>query len=368
MNKYFLIAILILSHNLFAKEVVWLGRSPRGLLMGDAWTTLAVHDEMSLFYNPASLGGNKTIGFNIINPRAGVTNALDELDRFEDFPSGDAAAIADRILGFPVYIEASAFPTIKMLNFQFSLFATSKTSMILRNKVHPSLEVDYRYDRGFVTGFGYNILGNAKGNRLSLGYSLKYIRREGLNSKFDLFGTGLLDDITNGVEDTEGLRDALGFAEGKGFGHDIGLEHVIGNERTKITTGFSILNVTDMNFRKTGGTQAVPRQDMYMNLGTSFSQDLGLIDYALAMDIKPINSSISFARKINIGAKVSFPIVGVYAGWSGGYLSYGAEFNLWPVNILAGFYSVEIGNEFKEQEGKRAFIYLSLLDIEIDAF
>ncbi len=336
--------------------------------MGDAWTTLSMNDEMTLFYNPASLGGSIVIGFNILKQRVVVTNALDELDRFEDFPSGDAGAIADRILGFPVFIEASAFPTIKMLNFQFSLFATSKTSMTLRNKIHPSLEVDYRYDRGFVTGFGYNLWGSSKGSRLSLGYSLKYIRREGLNNKFDLFGTGLLDDISNGVEDTEGLRDALGFAEGKGFGHDIGTELVLGTERTKFTTGLSILNLTDMNFRKTGGDQDVPRQDMYVNFGTSFSQDLGLFDYALSVDVKPLNSHIDFLRKLNVGAKLSLPLVGFYAGWSAGYISYGAEFSLWPINVLAGFYSVELGSRYREQEGKRAFIYFSLLDVEIDAF
>ena len=96
-RKIILITFFLTSVS--AKEIVWLGRSAKALLMGDAWTALANDDEMTLFYNPASLGANSSVGFNLINPKLGATNALDELDRFEDFPSGDAGAISERLLG-----------------------------------------------------------------------------------------------------------------------------------------------------------------------------------------------------------------------------------------------------------------------------
>jgi hypothetical protein len=55
------------------------------------------------------------------------------------------------------------------------------------------------------------------------------------------------------------------------------------------------------------------------------------------------------------------------AGWNGGYLSYGAGIELWPVTLYAGFYGIEIGSAFHQEEGKRAIIYLSLLDFSFDS-
>ena len=375
--KKFLISLIFISSSLFAKEIVWLGRSPRALLMGDAWTTLANDDEMTLFYNPASLGANSSVGFNLINPRVAVTNALDELDRFENFPSSDAAAISDRLLGFPVFAEASIFPTFKMLNFAFSMFATTKTSISLNNEVHPSLDIDYRYDRGFAFGFGFNLMGGknsrgkklGNGERLSVGYTLKYLRREGLDRRFDLFGTGLLDDINNGsLESTDDFKNILGFSEGKSFGHDLGIEYALSSGASQFTAGASLMNIGDISFKKLSGTQAVPEQDMYLNLGASYRQDFKLLSYTISTDLKPINQPIPFGQMFNFGASVSIPLVTGFFGWSQGYISYGVEVDVWPVSIIAGFYSVELGSEFRENEGKRAMIYISLLDIDIDAF
>ena len=374
-RKIILITFILTSVS--AKEIVWLGRSAKALLMGDAWTALANDDEMTLFYNPASLGANSSVGFNLINPKLGATNALDELDRFEDFPSGDAGAISERLLGFPVFVEASIFPTFKMLNFAFSFFATSKTSLVMTNAVHPTLKADYRYDRGFAFGFGYNLIGGktargkslGNGERLSIGYTLKYLRREGLSKSFDIFGTGLLDDINDGnLESTDDFKRILGFSEGKSFGHDIGIEYALGSGSSQFTMGASLLNVADISFRKLSGTEDVPEQDMYLNLGASFKQDFKLFSYTLATDLKPVNQPIPFGQMFNFGASVSIPFFSTFFGWSQGYISYGLEVDLWPFRVLAGFYSVELGSEFKENEGKRAVIYLSLLDIDIDAF
>jgi len=70
-----LLLITFISQFILASEVVWLGRSPRAQLMGDAWTALSNNDEMTLFYNPASLGGNYTVEFAPLNMKLGATNA-----------------------------------------------------------------------------------------------------------------------------------------------------------------------------------------------------------------------------------------------------------------------------------------------------
>lgn len=376
--KIFLLITLFILQSTQAKEVSWLGRSVKGQLMGDAWTALSNDDGMTLFYNPASLGANYAVNFHPINAKFGVTNALSELDRFQNFPSGDAAGIADRLLGFPVFIEASTFPTLKMLHMSFSLLATSNMSLVLKNKVHPILDINYTYDRGFVTGFAFNLIGSdfSKGKkinsdtRLSIGYSLKHINREGLDHRFDLFGTGILDDINNGSFGSVGdIKKTFGLARGKAFGHDIGIEFATGAANSEIIFSSSILDVGTTRFKKTEKSDTdVPVQEMLWSAGMAFKQEFGIMDYALTMDFKPINLPIPLARKFHFGVNLNLPLISFFGGWSEGYLSYGGELRLFPFALTVGFYSVELGNEFKENEGKRAFVYLSLFDASFDIF
>lgn len=60
--KFFVLLFLCLVSMLHAQEVNYLARSPRALLMGDAYTAIA-DDEFTLFYNPAALGRNKGVSF-----------------------------------------------------------------------------------------------------------------------------------------------------------------------------------------------------------------------------------------------------------------------------------------------------------------
>jgi len=102
--------LLILTMPAMAMEMSYLGRSPRALLMGDAYTAIA-DDEYTLFYNPAALGKNRGVSFTLIDPTLGITDALSEMDRFKNFPSGSGAApqIASRIMDFPIYLQVRDF-------------------------------------------------------------------------------------------------------------------------------------------------------------------------------------------------------------------------------------------------------------------
>jgi hypothetical protein len=380
MMKVFTFSFILLSSlTAFAQEVPYIGRSPRAQLMGDAFTAVA-DDDYTLFYNPASLGKNKGVSFTPINVSLGGSNVIDDPDRFKNFPKSDPSAIADRILNYPVSLQASAFPGFKMGTFGFNLFAASKTNMILKNAISPILDVDYRYDRGFVAGFAYNIGNGAlaskvkkssklkisTGNRLSLGIGIKHINREGMKGKYDLFGTTLLNTINSGNTELSDLKRALGYSQGKAWGVDLGAEYAYSSGRSLFTAGLSILDVGDTQFKKTDGIGNVPKQDMTVNSGVAYKQDFGLIDYTLSADIRPITSSIDFSRKFRLGSELSFPLVTLNAGWSEGYVSYGGSIKLWPIKLTAGFYGVEIGSKFREQEAKRFIVYLSLFDFSFD--
>jgi hypothetical protein len=371
--------LLLTSMKVFSQEVSYIGRSPRAQLMGDAFTAVA-DDEYTMFYNPAALGRTKGITFTPINPSFGATNFLGDTDRFKNFPKSDPSAIADRILNYPVSFQASAFPGFKLGNFGFNLFATSKTNMVLRNAIHPSLDADYRYDRGFIAGYAYNIgtgatskkLGKTSivrvtpGSRVSFGVAVKHINREGMTGQYDLFGTTLLNTINSGATSITDLKKALGYSKGKAWGVDLGTEYAYSTGTGVFTAGFSILDVGSTRFTKTEGTGDVPIQDMTINSGIAYKKSYGLLDYTLAADIRPLNSSIDISRKFHLGAEVSIPLVSVNAGWSEGYLSYGATVKLFPFKLSAGFYGVELGSKFREQEAKRLIVYLSLFDFSFD--
>jgi hypothetical protein len=367
--------------SLQAQEVTYLARSPRALLMGDAYTAIA-DDEFTLFYNPAALGRNKGVSFTLIDPTLGITDALSELSRFTNFPSGANAApqIAERIMGFPIYLQAGIFPTLKMGQFGFTLFANNKTSLVLRNATNPELDINYNYDRGFIFGFAHNIGTGAfssrakksdktttsAGTRLSLGGAVKHTNRQGINNHFDLFGTTLLSKITSGATDISALKDAFGYSKGAAWGFDLGTEYAISSGHSTFTSAVSILDIGNTHFTKTEGTGVVPKQDMIVNTGIAFKQDFGFFDYTLSGDMHPVTGPIDFGRKFHFGTELSIPLLTFYGGWSEGYVSYGLSVKLWPIKLTTGFYGVEVGSHYREEQAKRFILYLSLFDFSID--
>jgi hypothetical protein len=376
------IALTILALNTavaLSQEISYIGRSPRAQLMGDAYTAVA-DDEYTLFYNPAALGRNKGVTLTPLNPSIGGTNVLGDTDRFKNFPKNDPAGIANKILNYPVSLQASVFPGFKMSSFGMSLFATSKTNMVLRNAIHPILDVDYRYDRGFIAGFAHNIGSGAfasrikksskqkitTGQRVSFGIAIKHINREGMSDQYDLFGTTLLNKINSGSTSLSDLKEALGYSKGKAWGVDLGTEYAYSRGRGLFTAGFSMLDIGDTRFTKTEGIGDVPKQDMTINAGVAYKEDFGLFDYTLSADIRPLNSTEVFARKFHFGSEFSLPLVTLNAGWSEGYVSYGGSVKLWPVKLTAGFYGIEVGSKYKEQEAKRFIVYISLFDFSFD--
>ncbi|OUR96446.1 hypothetical protein A9Q84_08825 [Halobacteriovorax marinus] len=369
MKKSLLFLLFIFELSCLGQEVIHVGRSPKALLLGDAYTARA-DDEYTLFYNPAALGRNSGIEITPLNPQIGVTNALDESDRFKDFPSGDASLIADRILGFPLYLQAGVFPGLKMATFGFNLFAQSRTSFVLQNATHPFIDIDYRVDRGFVAGFAFNF-GNGggksnRGLRTSVGVSIKHTQREGIKGVFDLFGIDLLNTISQNAESIDDVRNALGWSKGKAWGGDLGFEQSFTTERTELTWGVSVLDVGGTKYRKISGDVDIPEQEMFVNAGVNVKQSLGLLAYSLSADLAPLNKYLPFSRRFHIGLELDIPFISILGGFSEGYLSYGVEVRLWPVKLIAGFYSQELGVEYKESEGKRAVFQLNFFDIDID--
>ncbi|MBT3981371.1 MAG: hypothetical protein HOE90_08455 [Bacteriovoracaceae bacterium] len=372
------IFLFLVSFSAMGKETIYLQRSPRALFMGDAFTALA-DDEFTLFYNPAGLGFHHGFSMSAVNPKVGITNLLDDKEKFENFPENDPVAIADRVIGIPVHLELAAVPSIKMDHFGLAGFYSVNTGLGLNNKIHPTLEMDYRYDKGFVTGFAYTT-GSGKphfqkrGKPLSRGWlwsfgaGVKHISREGLAGKFNLFGTSLLNTISNGVEDYYEFRDALGYAKGSSWGVDIGsIYKVTWSEMFTLSVGFSIMDMFDTQFSVEEGTADIPDQDMMINTGMAFTQDFGLFHYTISMDLHPMNHGLEFFRMYHAGVELGLPILSLYGGYNGGNLSYGVGINLWVMKLYGGFYEVERGVDLGDESEQRGLLYLSILDFSFDA-
>jgi hypothetical protein len=382
MTRFFLLVFVCLfSANSLAKEVLYLGRSPKGMLMGNAYTSYAT-DEYALFYNPALIGRNDGVHFTPLNPSIGVTNILDDLDRFSNFPS-DAVGITDRILGVPIYIQTGLYPGLKMGPFAFNLFANQQTSMVLRNRVHPTLSIDYRLDRGFMFGGAFSIGSGAKtsvwdgrspkkkrksseGYRWSYGFAVKNINRSGISGDFDLFGTDLINLVNGGqVDSYDAFRRELGFAKGDGWGVDLGVDFIYSNGAFEFGSGLGILDVGDTRFEKTEGEGDVPIQRMNATWGTHILFDFGLGELAFTLDVGPLNQGLAAGRLFHMGAELSLPIISLFAGYNEGYLGYGFEMDIWVFKVQAGLYSVEVSSDYKIEEGKRGVITFSLFDVSI---
>ena len=141
------------------------------------------------------------------------------------------------------------------------------------------LDLNYRYDRGFVMGFAYNIGSGAfsdkpkrntrakinVGKRFSTGFAIKHINRQGIDNRFDLFGTTLLNKISSGISDVAALKNALGYSTGDGWGIDFGTEFAVASGNSLFTAGASLLDIGDTHFSKTSGTGTVPKQEMSIN-------------------------------------------------------------------------------------------------------
>ena len=372
-----LFIFLLLSVSSYAKEVHYLVRSPRALLMGDAYTAVA-NDEYTLFYNPALFGYHSGVSGNILNFDFGVTNVLDkkDLNRFDDFPKDDAAAMADRILDFPIHMHLGVTPSFKMEAFSFSLLANWTSNYILRNRVSPTLDIDFFYDRGFVAGYAYKFGrggkktkkgGRTTGLNGSLGVALKHIKREALQGSFPLFGTSILNAIAS--RDDAGIskiRNELGYGKGDGWGADAGFQLQYAGSFYDIMSGLSVMDIGHTNFKKEYGIRNVPRQEMMVNWGNALQYHFGILNTTFSFDLHPINMPIDFARKVHVGFNADVLGYGVYGGWNGGYLSYGASVNFFIFKLMAGFYGVELGTERREKKGNRILLYLSLLNFSFE--
>lgn len=364
MKKLIGVLIFITSLLSLAAEERTLGRSPRGLLMGDAYTAIA-DDEFTLYYNPAILARHKAFSFSPLNPTITAVNILKDQERFNDL-GDDPNNFSDAALGFPIHLGVNFAPGFKMGRFGMTALTNTQTNFNLQNKVNPTLDIDYRFDKGFIAGYGFPIMGSyttgGSGSHLALGVSVKYIDRESLYGTHYLLGPSLLNALSAG--EISDFLNALGKIRGQGWGFDAGLDYVNSTGSGTFSAGLSFLDIlTNIQTEDNVDDLEVQDQPMQVNFGSAYKMKLGPgLDFTLSADIRGLSQQMELARRLNLGFELGLtPALSILAGLNAvDNYSYGIQFNTGLVNIYAGFYGVETGEVLGQEDSDRFLVYLSL--------
>lgn len=333
--------------------------------MGDAYTALADGD-YTLFYNPAILGRHENFSFFPFNPTITVINPLaEDLDDFESFDS-DPSSIASVLMDRPIHLGLGVAPGFKFGRLGLSAIVNNQTHMNVLNSVTPMLEIDHRYDKGFIMGYGLP-LKNMGSGKLSLGFSTKYIQRESLFGDFHLTSPALLNAFEAG--ELEDILSSLGKVNGSGWGFDLGLDYFQQGAGQSFSAGLAILDVyTKLHTDSNEYDREVQEQTMQVNFGTAWKMDLAsALDLTLSADIRNLETEMEFMRRVRLGVEVGLtPALSVLGGLNANQYSYGVKTNTGLINLYVGFYNVDIGETLGEQVSKRIAIYLSLFDFTFD--
>ncbi len=339
-----------------------LGKSAKGLLMGDAFTTLAYEDR-TLFYNPALLARHKGFSFYPLNPIFSAPNVVNDMDTYTDLGS-DPADVADVLLGTPIHLGIDYAPGFKMGQFGLSAIMNYDSNFSLQNQVTPSLNVDHRYDKGFIAGVGFNVT-----NEIAAGASIKYIKRESIYGSYNLTGYTLLDALNAG-EITDVL-DSLGKIQGSGWGVDAGIDY------RKITDGDSFFSMgfvlqdiyTILQTEENEDDLEVQAQPLVASFGTAWSSKVGGgFGLTLSADIKHLEKQMEFMQRVHLGMELALsPALTLFAGVNAiDNYSYGFKVNLFIVDVFIGAYSREIGEKLQQQQSDEVLVYVSLFDFTFD--
>ncbi len=370
--KRILSLLILISAPAIAFDNPYTFRSPRGLLMGDAFT--AVNDDaFTLFYNPATLGRHKS-DFTMypINGSFNGTNVLSDMDRFEDFPNEPVGA-SDILLGYPVHASAGTAPGFKMFNFALTGIVSDSYDILLRNKANPTMDIDLRSDRGVAMGLAVPIgpgkitKKSTSGSQTSFGVGAKYIERSGIADQIGLMSPTVLNSLSQA--DLEDIVKGLGRVKGKGWGFDAGLEHVMRYGNTQLVLGLVALDITGTDFEVAANPNKlkVANNRDQVNIGAAFGQDYKLFHYVFSADVRALNEEMDFGKRLRTGVEVGIPGISLMAGMNSGYYSYGATVDLGFIKATGGFYEVEIGSKYRQIKSSRFVIYVSLFDFSFDA-
>jgi len=373
MKKIILMIFFLINNLSFCYEPTYFARSPKGLLMGDAYTSYA-NNNYCLFYNPALCARNYGFTFKPLNflvTMPDLISNLDELDSYSEIGS-DPSDVLNELQGQSIHAGMQFTSSIQMGNLSLAYYYSQQGTLGLTNAISPTVELNYKVDNGFIIGYGHALSGSIQensGEQFSIGASLKYTKREGIFNDFLLFSPTFVSALAAG--ELKDVVDSLGNAYGHGWGVDLGLDYIKRKSTLEYAVSLALLDiVSGLKTRQTSVLGSGIREQSFMvNLGGHLRFDFAdIFNFALTMDIRSLqDKNTELLSKLRLGIELGSPILSLFAGHNSGYFSYGIFTNLGIAKIYLGMYAQELGVDYKVQKSDRMLVYISLFNIKFDA-
>jgi hypothetical protein len=335
-------------------------KSPDAMLLSEAYLAKAT-DSYTLFYNPALMARNNGVSLTPLNLSAQASNVISQKDSFDKMPSSPVE-FADKFLDFPLFANVGYAPGLKTFNFGFSFLFNVDVNALTTNAIAPTLDLDYKYDNGFACGFGAPIIKSGD-QKVSLGASVKYVRRSGISESIPLISNRTLDAISGSKRPQDVLR-ALGSTSSTAWGVDVGADYWVKKTGVEYALSVSLLDAY-LPFDPPDKT-VFPLQTMSFNAGSFLKLGTDYLGVELSFDLSPLGQNLSLMQAARQGVQVNLPLIKLFAGHQFSGLSYGASFDFFIFRVIGGFYHAAIGSPEKYLTQDRAVISLNIFDFYLD--
>lgn len=348
----FLLSLFSISAHAEDFELPWSYRSIRAQGMGGAYMAV-VRDNDAVFYNPAALRYMDDITIELGHFGAGV-NGLDIYNDLTSFPSSPTPADYDQLFGKNIWFSAFGKASITASYFGVGLLQDYTLKFYPRSPGFPTIETYFKADTTAHVGFAVPLNEEA-----TVGFNLKRIQRVGGY-------TAELDPLT--ITDPDAISSIQGQFSNAGVGYGIDFAYMHSFKAPfNPTLAFVWQDVGSTAFIKSAGTEAPPRIKDNMSLGVGTLVDLPGFDWIMSLEYRNANNNgIDLGKKLHFGNEFSLPLIDLRAGYSQGYLTYGAGFNLWLFKIDVATYTEELGVYPGQNADNRIIVGLTL-DLSFDA-
>ena len=326
----------------WSKEIRWTHFGQRPLGMGNAYVAVA-DDYNALFYNPAGLARIKEWDGELINPAFEIAKATvdftKELSTLQAGSTDGISKVLDIFQGQTGKVHHGAMymtPHFIMRNWGLGIGMELSASLV----THSNINIEF--DAGMKSIMPLTYAMNFLDDKLSIGASLKFLARSGIDHSFTIQTISLFSsDSEDGVSKL--------FEAGYGYGLDIGMLFTP-IETMEPTLGISIVDFGGSKFTAvnvSGSSNNNPRAPATrlpaVNTGVSIKPIMTDAMYVMAaVDAHVINRPEHFSHKFNLGLEWGYSdIIKIQAGLKEGYATAGFQFDVGLLNMRFTSYAVD---------------------------
>lgn len=346
--------VFIFSNQTWAQSLGDSARSIRSRGMGGVYVPFVTGAD-AVFVNPAALGKGGLLDIKLLDVAVGTNTYL--VEHISDFQAIDPnnPTTFNQFYGKKLWAQAVGKVAVALPFFALGYVNDTEISAELHNPAFPMFETYFRNDDAFYLGSAVSI-----GPGSYLGMSLKRVNRWGGNIQElgvgDVSGSSSMKDI--------GAKFAN---KGTGYGVDLAVMTELQLPVLKPTLSLVWQDVGNTAFKQTAGTEAPPHIRQNLTFGAGLGVDLPGLDWLVGLEARHLmEPDIELGKKIYLGTELSLPIVDLRAGYSQGYLSYGAGVNLLIFQLDAVSYTEETGL-YPGQSGDPRYMVSLSFDLSFDA-